>query len=39
MAVSQYAYILTNGKVVLEGPAAEIAGKDIRGLYLGLQAG
>jgi branched-chain amino acid transport system ATP-binding protein len=37
LAISDYAYVLENGRVVLDGPAAALAeNEDIREFYLGL---
>lgn len=39
LGVSQYAYVMENGRVVLDGPAAALAeNEDIKEFYLGLSA-
>ena len=37
LAVSEYAYVMENGRIVLDGPSAKLAeNEDIKEFYLGL---
>jgi branched-chain amino acid transport system ATP-binding protein len=38
LAIADYAYILGRGQVIFAGDAAELAGEDVFGHYLGIEA-
>lgn len=39
LGIADYAYVLVSGRIVREGPAAELAGEDLTHLYLGEEVG
>ena len=38
LAIADYVYILGRGEVIFAGDAAELAGEDVFGQYLGIEA-
>ena len=38
LAIADYAYILGRGQLIFAGDAAELAGEDVFGHYLGIEA-